>query len=264
MRLKITHRTEYSYDRPVSYALQRLRLTPRSGPCQTVRSWDLEISGAQEEVRFTDHFANDTRLVTVAGDPRSIVIEAAGEVETHDTGGVAGAHRGFAPLWLFRRETELTKASAGIEALTANLNAGSDLERLHALMGAVADCVAYTPGSTSTVTTAEDALALGTGVCQDHAHVFIAAARKLAFPARYVSGYLMMDSDDQRSASHAWAEAHVDSLGWVAFDTSNGISPDGRYVRLATGLDYRDAAPVSGIRLGMAKEDLAVHVTVEQ
>ena len=64
MRLKITHRTEYSYDTPVSYALQRLRLVPGSGPTQTVRSWELQIEGAKEEVHFRDQFANDTRLVS--------------------------------------------------------------------------------------------------------------------------------------------------------------------------------------------------------
>ncbi len=104
----------------------------------------------------------------------------------------------------------------------------------------------------------------GKGVCQDHAHIFIAAARLLGFPARYVSGYLMLDDRVDQVAGHAWAEAHVDGLGWVSFDPSNGISPDARYVRLALGRDYRDAAPISGIRLGMLDERLDVRITVEQ
>ena len=88
----------------------------------------------------------------------------------------------------------------------------------------------------------------------------------MGFPARYVSGYLMMDTSVEQAASHAWAEAHVPGLGWVAFDPANGISPDERYVRVATGRDYRDASPVSGILLGQAQEQekLAVTVTVEQ
>ena len=84
------------------------------------------------------------------------------------------------------------------------------------------------------------------------------------FPARYVSGYLMMDHAAEQAASHAWAEAHVDGLGWVAFDAANGFRPTSRYVRVATGRDYRDAMPVSGIRLGQAEERLAVQITVEQ
>ena len=88
--------------------------------------------------------------------------------------------------------------------------------------------------------------------------------RSLGFPARYVSGYLRLDDTIDQVATHAWAEAHLSGLGWVGFDISNGIAPDGRYVRLATGRDYRDAMPVSGIRLGQAQERLEVHITVEQ
>ena len=119
-------------------------------------------------------------------------------------------------------------------------------------------------GTTDAATPAEEALARGSGVCQDHAHIFIAAARAMNFPARYISGYLYMEETNDQVAGHAWAEAHVEGLGWVGFDPANTMSPDERYVRLATGRDYRDARPVSGIRLGQAEEQLAVSVTVEQ
>lgn len=264
MRLKIVHRTEYRYDAPVTYALQRLRLAPQTAPFQQVRDWRLQISGAEDEVRFVDHFGNDTRLVSFDGRAEMISIVAAGEVETSDAGGVVGPHRGFAPLWLFLRETALTEPGEGVQELAAGVAPAGDIERLHALMLTIAERIAYRPGATEAHTTAENALSLGAGVCQDHAHVFCAAARLLGFPARYVSGYLMMEGVERQAASHAWAEAHVESLGWVAFDAANGISPDERYVRLACGLDYRDAAPVSGIRLGSAQEVLAVDLTVEQ
>jgi transglutaminase-like putative cysteine protease len=148
--------------------------------------------------------------------------------------------------------------------LAETIAPAAELDRLHDLMNAIADRVSYVVGSTDAGTTAEEALKLGSGVCQDHAHIFIAAARCLGFPARYVSGYLLMDSTVNQVASHAWAEAHVNALGWVAFDAANRISPDERYVRLATGRDYREATPVSGIRLGQASEALAVQITVEQ
>ena len=264
MRLKISHRTEYRYDAPVHYALQRLRLMPRGGSTQSVLSWSLSIIGAREEVRFVDHFENETRLVTVEGETQAITIEASGEIETYNTAGVSGEHRGFAPLWLFEHETRLTVAGEGIRDLAGSIGPGSDLDRLHRLMNVIEERVVYTSGATHAGTTAEEALLQGTGVCQDHSHVFAAAARQLGFPARYVSGYLMMNETVDQAASHAWAEAHVPSLGWVAFDASNGISPDERYVRVATGRDYRDATPVSGIRLGWAEEQLAVTITVEQ
>jgi len=264
MRLRITHRTEYRYDAPVQYLLQRLRLLPVGGHTQTVLSWELKIEGAREEVRFTDHFGNDTRLLSVEGEPHTIAIEASGEVATRDTSGVSGPHQGFAPLWLFGQETLLTAAGEGIRELAASVGKGTDIERLHRLMAVIGERVAYRPGTTTTATPAEEALALKTGVCQDHSHIFVAGARAMGFPARYISGYLMMDAAVEQAASHAWAEAHVSGLGWVAFDAANCISPDERYVRVATGRDYRDASPVSGIRLGEAQERLAVTVTVEQ
>jgi transglutaminase-like putative cysteine protease len=264
MRLKISHRTEYNYTEPVQYALQRLRLTPRGGSTQSVLSWSIDITGAKEEVRFIDQFENETRLLSVDGEMDAISVEASGEIETHNTAGVSGAHHGFAPLWLFERETPLTEAGDAVRDLADSIGPGSDLDRLHRLMDVIEQRVVYTQGATHTGTTAEQALKQGSGVCQDHAHVFAAAARKLGFPARYVSGYLMMNETIDQAASHAWAEAYVEGLGWVAFDASNGISPDERYVRVATGRDFRDAAPVSGIRLGIAEEQLAVSITVEQ
>lgn len=264
MLLKISHRTEYSYDLPVYYALQRLRLIPHSDATQRVVDWALDIEGAKLEASFSDQFDNATWLVSMQGESQKVTITATGSVETSDTAGVYGRHVGYAPLWLFQNPTPLTKAAEGIEALAQELPEGSDLDRLHALMGEIGGRVVYTVGATQPATTAEEALALGQGVCQDHAHIFIAAARLLGFPARYVGGYLAPEDGAEQVASHAWAEAHVQGLGWVGFDLTNGISPDERYVRLAVGRDYRDAMPTSGIRLGQAREELAIRIVVEQ
>lgn len=264
MRLKITHRTEYGYDQPVAYALQRLRLVPLSGPTQRVANWSLTLDGADEELGYADHFGNDTRLVSVSGAPHVVSVVAAGEVETFDKAGVFGAGRGFTPLWLYLPPTELTQPGEGLAALAKEVPEGASVERLHALMAEVAARVKWTPGSTGIATTAEQALGQGAGVCQDHAHVMIAVARLLGMPARYVSGYLLLEDTTDQVASHAWAEIHVDGLGWVGFDAANDVCPDERYVRVACGRDYREAAPVSGIILGQANERLAVSITVEQ
>ncbi len=105
-------------------------------------------------------------------------------------------------------------------------------------------------------------------MCQDHAHIFIAAARTLGIPARYVTGYLLMedtsDGAGPAEAHHAWAEAWVESLGWVGFDVANRICPTERYVRLAAGLDAGYAAPIVGSRRGGADEKLDVSVAVQQ
>ncbi|WP_320194870.1 transglutaminase family protein [Agrobacterium rosae] len=264
MRLKINHTTEYLYDEPVPYSLQRLRLTPASGPTQTVLDWDVTVDGAKLEVRYDDHFGNRVELVETEGPRSAVKVIACGEVETIDKAGVFGTHIGNAPLWLFMRETPLTKTGKLIRDLARQSMGDTPLERLHELMALIHLEVEYETGSTGTETTAEEALEAGKGVCQDHTHIFISAARHMGLPARYVSGYLMMEDVAEQIATHAWAEAHVPGLGWVGFDAANKLCPDERYVRIASGLSYRDCAPVSGMRVGLSGESLTVSVTVQQ
>ncbi|QKV19314.1 transglutaminase family protein [Oricola thermophila] len=266
MRLTIAHTTQYRYDHPVQYALQQLRLTPKSRAGQAVVSWDIHVDGGREELEYDDHHNNRVALVSFGDGRTEISIRCEGIVETADNSGVVGAHGGYAPLWLFLRSTPLTRAGNNVRKL-ARQAAGDhsgDLEKLHALSRLIGETVLWETGYTHSATTAEEAIDHGRGVCQDHAHVFVAAARALGIPARYVSGYLMMDDRVEQDASHAWAEAHVDGIGWIGFDVSNGISPDERYVRVATGLDYTEAAPISGLRLGESPERMLVTLQVQQ
>lgn len=262
MRLKISHTTEYLYDEPVPYSLQRLRLTPVGGPTQKVLNWAVTVDGAKIETGYADQFGNRVELVSVEGAEHTIRITASGEVDTLDKAGVFGPHVGFCPLWLFLRETARTKPGKLVRDLAGSVNGDSELARMHALMDTIHETVAYTPGTTTTETVAEEALAAKTGVCQDHAHIFISAARVSGIPARYVSGYLLMEDNPEQVATHAWAEAHIPGLGWVGFDAANNVCPDDRYVRIASGLCYRDCAPVSGMRIGPAGENLKVSLTV--
>lgn len=263
MRLTITHSTQYLYDQPVTYILQRLRLTPVDGPTQKVRSWSISVDGATTETGYFDQFGNRVELVSAEGTEHLIRIVASGEVETLSSSGVYGTHLGFCPLWLFLRETPRTTAGKRMREMADSISGDEPLARMHALMNATHGEVAYVTGSTGIETTAEQALEAGRGVCQDHAHIMIGVARLLGIPARYVSGYLLMEGVAEQTATHAWAEMHLPGLGWVGFDAANNICPDERYVRIATGLCYRDAAPVSGMRIGWAGENLHVAVTVE-
>jgi len=267
MRLKILHRTTYRYDHPPSYGLQELRLTPKDRASQKVLHWAIAIEGGRREAEFDDQHMNHVCLLSFTGDANEIAVTTEGEVETQDTKGVVGRHHGFAPLWLFERPTDLTRAGNQTRKLTKGLadDFPNMLGRLHELSLRIRNTVDYVTGQTNSETTAEAALEHGSGVCQDHAHIFLAAAREMGIPARYVSGYLMMNDRVHQDATHAWAEAHVEDLGWVGFDVSNVISPDERYVRVATGLDYREAAPVSGLRFGdHGSERLAVDIQVQQ
>lgn len=266
MRLAIRHVTRYEFAQPVALGLQRLRLKPKSTHGQSVIDWDMTLDGAKTEAEYDDHHGNRVTLVSVEPQATSVTVTCSGVVDTADNAGITGPHSGFMPLWCFLRSTELTRPGARLRNLVAGLNGevAASLETLHTLLQRVIGAVRYEVGSTNTETSAEAALAAGSGVCQDHAHIFIAAARLLGIPARYVSGYLMMRDRVEQEAGHAWAEAHIDGLGWVGFDVSNGISPDASYVRVATGADYREAAPVTGMSVGAGETALEVRLAVEQ
>jgi len=264
MRLKIHHVTSYRFAGPVRFGLQQVRKTPKTTPYQTVMSWHTGITGGRKELAYEDHHNNTTELISLDRDTLSLDVTSGGEVEVRDTHGIIGAHRGPAPLWLYLRSTPRTEPREKVRGLARDLGQGSDVDRLHALCGLIRDAVAYETGASEPTWSAEDALADGRGVCQDHAHIFVACARHLDFPARYVSGYLMLDDTIDQTAMHAWAEAYIEGLGWVGFDVSNGISPDARYVRVATGLDYSDASPVTGMRFGGQAETLGVQIKVVQ
>lgn len=267
MKLSIRHTTRYSFSEPVIHALQRLRLTPKETQGQSILAWDMHYENAHPELEYEDQNHNTVTLVAVEPGASEVTVTCEGRVETQDNAGVIGRHSGHMPLWSFMGQTRLTKPGPKMRALLRELDPpqeGEKLDFLHTLSARILEAVEYAKGATHVSTTAEEAFASGSGVCQDHAHILIGAARANDIPARYVSGYLMMDDRIEQEATHAWAEAHIEGLGWVGFDVSNGISPDPRYVRVATGRDYRDAAPVTGISFGTTAQVLSVGVTVEQ
>ncbi len=266
MRLAIRHTTKYHFGSPVAHALQRLRLMPKETHGQSIIAWEMAYDGAHEELHYDDQNWNHVTLIAVEPGREEVRVTCSGVVETRDHAGVIGRHTGHLPLWSFLAQTGLTRPGAKMRALISDIRAeaGDPLGLLHGLSTEIRARVAYEPGRTHVATTAEEALAAGHGVCQDNAHIFIGVARALGLPARYISGYLMMDGQVDQEAGHAWAEAHVEGLGWVGFDVANGISPDARYVRVASGRDYAEAAPVTGISFGGAEHALMVELAVEQ
>ena len=193
-----------------------------------------------------------------------IIITACGQVETENMLGVFGSHDNLLPIALYRRVTNYCEVGPTLKRMVSCVELKSDkLEFLHYLSSYVAKSVVYKIGTTDAATTAEESASLGTGVCQDHVHIFLSCVRELGFPGRYVSGYLMLDDTKIQEASHAWAEVYIEHLGWVGFDISNSISPDNRYVKLAVGFDYSDVIPISGIRVGDSDEKINTKIIIE-
>ncbi|WP_324742465.1 transglutaminase family protein [Tsuneonella sp. CC-YZS046] len=266
MRLAVRHTTRYRFRSPVAHGLQRLRLTPKETQGQRVVDWRMSFEGAKEELSYDDQNCNHVTLVSILPGTLDFVIHCEGTVETSDQVGVIGRHAGHMPLWAFVNQTALTRPGPRMRAILSSVTVDREnpIGTLHGLSAAILNSVGYETGHTHVGTSAEEAAALGRGVCQDHSQIFIGLVRMLGIPARYVSGYLMMDDRVGQEATHAWAEACIDGLGWVGFDISNGISPDARYVRIATGRDYAEAAPVNGITFGGAEQSLHIEIAVEQ
>lgn len=260
MRIVVHYRTHYSYSAPVRSVVQLLRLTPGNHGGQQVLDWRIDPSSDGILHPFTDAFGNLAHAFYCDGPIDDLVLEVTGTVLTADVAGLVQGAAEPLPLALFRRMTGLTQPDARIRQLAHDSVAGiaDPIEQLHALMRGVHGAMAFDVSATEVTTGAHEAIELGRGVCQDFAHVFCAAARELGFPARYVSGHLARP--DRQPAKHAWAEAHVDGLGWAGFDASASLSPTPAYVRVAVGLDYRDAAPVRGARSGGGEERLVVEV----
>ena len=266
MRIRIRHETRYNYDREVSFSSQLLRLTPLDHTGQRVVRWRVTTDGDRALARSDDGYGNVIHMAATSRAHSGASAIAEGEVETSDTSGVVhGALERLIPLY-FLRGTPVTTPDSALAKLAAEMARRDDeLERMHELMLEIRERVDYELGATAADTTAAEAFAKGRGVCQDHTHIFLAAARATGVPARYVSGYLAPLSGQATSdASHAWAEAYIPDLGWVGFDIANRICPTETYVRVAIGLDALEAAPVRGVRRGGVEETLRVILEVRQ
>jgi transglutaminase-like putative cysteine protease len=268
MRIVISHGTIYRYERPASGIIQTLRLSPRNHDGQYVVSWRIHISADCPLIGQEDAFGNLTHTFSTETPLDELTVRVEGEVDTEDTQGVIRDAVERFPPSLFLRETPLTELDESIAQFAAQSVSAAgtdDLTRMHAMLTALNTEIAFDTDPTHTATTASEAFTLKRGVCQDITHIFIAAARSLGIPARYVSGYFhRADGVVEQEAGHAWAEAFIPNLGWVGFDATNGICATEAHLRVAVGLDYLSAAPVRGTRTGGGAEDMSVRVRVDQ
>lgn len=264
MLIRVEHATSYDYSEPLLATTQYLRMTPLSGSTQAVESWALTCPGASM-TQWQDQYGNVCHTLTLPKPVEHLDIKVSGLVRTRDTNGVVGMASSELPSMLYLRDTPFTVVTDTIRDFAGRFSPEPKeklIQTLHEIMLAVADEVAYRPGDTDVRTTGAEALKQGSGVCQDQAHVFCAVCRSLGVPARYVSGYLSHGFGiEAHAASHAWAEAFVDSLGWVGFDPTNRVSPNESYIRTAVGLDYAEASPLRGVRAGGGLETMTVKVS---
>jgi transglutaminase-like putative cysteine protease len=261
MRLSVRHATTYAYDTAPDRCALRLRLYPPAHDSQRVIAWKVSVNGAAVPALLTTSTGDKESIWTCQTPVSSLDVVAEGEIETQDAAGVVKGLRDAARPGVYLRLTPLTEPSPAIIDMANAVTGARPLDRMHALMNAVRDKVDYRSASTTSATTAAQAMKLHAGVCQDHAHVFISAARSLKIPARYVVGYLLA-LETKLTETHAWAEAYVPEIGWVGFDPANRICPTDRYVRLACGLDSADAAPIRGNVSAGSQERLTASVDI--
>lgn len=261
MLLSIRHETVYRYSHTVAQSVQIVRLTPRPEPGQRTLRWTLTSPGRQ--VEQLDAFGNISHLITIDEPVEEIHLLAEGSVDTSEAvGNLPTEEAGLSPL-AFLAETRLTHPDDAIQRFAGRWRPADvcSPEALLELAGAIREAVVWEHGITTVDHDAAEALALGRGVCQDHAHLFAAVCRLLGVPVRYVSGYV--HTGDASVASHAWVDAWLGTgRGWFSVDVTHGMAAGRQHCRLAVGRDYLDAGPVRGVRRGGGEEALHVDVNV--
>jgi len=262
MLLNIQHETIYRYSEQVDYTIQHLRLTPRLENQQRALNWKIQAPGRYQ--RHTDAYGNIGHILVLDTPHDEIRIMVSGQVSVTEQNAHLPTDGGEVPLLAYLQETRLTEADEAIRDMAhRHLNhSGARIDTLFNLVGNILDRVSYVPGSTDVESTAAQALANGRGVCQDHAHLFIACCRASNLPARYVSGYIN-PGNNEHAASHAWADVWVEEYGWMSFDITHGRFAGSQHCRLAIGRDYLDACPVRGVRCGGGDEAMLVSVHVQ-
>lgn len=262
MRFHIKHLTDYRYTQTVVSTQQSLRLSPRVDAHQRVLQWKIHAPGTLSAA--TDAYGNLTYMHALHTKHDRVRIEVHGEVELDALEDGRLGERGGLPPRVYVAATPLTQADERLADFARARLKRSTAAGLLEFAQAVRAAIDYEPGITHVETTAADALALGHGVCQDHAHVFIAGCRTVGIPARYVSGYYYSPRHATQAASHAWADVWVPDDGWISIDVTHACFASNALCRLAVGRDYDSACPVRGVRSGGGEEEMKVALTVSR
>lgn len=279
MAYSVKHITTFRYQPAVRESVMEVRMQPLSDLRQRCLTFSLDVSPRANVMVYRDFFGNAVHHFDIPGQHQLIEVAAQGIVEVQsalfpmaseasdwnelDTRVAQGDYWEMLLPSQYARPTELLEKLAGELDLRRR---GNPLELLEELKARLYDLFDYVPNSTNVDSPIDDALQARQGVCQDFAHIMIALVRQLKIPCRYVSGYLYhQDQSKDRSpagATHAWVEAYLGELGWVAFDPTNNLLGCERHIRVAVGRDYSDVPPTRGVHKGEAESELRVMVSV--
>ncbi len=282
MIYSVRHTTTFRYEPAVRESVMEVRLQPRSDGEQRCLNFTLEVDPAANIMQYRDFTGNTVHHFDIAGRHAQVKVTAQSTVEVQSAPAPRPAESGdWADLdalvagndhWEMLLPSHFAQSSAPLDQLAQEFRCerrGNPLELLTELNQAIYNLFAYVPNSTKVDSPIEEALRTRQGVCQDFAHIMITLVRRLQIPCRYVSGYMFRrdedDTEKDRSlegASHAWVEALVPGLGWLAFDPTNNLVGADRHIRVAIGRDYADVPPTRGVYKGEAQSELSVAVTV--
>ncbi len=266
MRLDIRHLTRYTYSSPITETQMELRLRPFDSAGQRLLSFELALLPESPVRSYVDAFGNAVDVFNHVPSHELVDIASHLRVETGAGRAPPGADETPEDFLYFRPPIVDVPALRRLAGRLQAPDPGSaeSVERaLEELTLGIGRHVRYLPDSTTVSTSIDDVLRQRSGVCQDFAHLLIAAARTWRVPARYVSGYVYSGSGEPLvGASHAWAEAWVPGRGWQGYDATHPVRTGERHVRVAVGRDYRDAAPTRGVYVGAARGQMEVSVEV--
>ena len=286
MIYSVLHTTTFSYQPAVRESVMEVRLQPRSDSLQHCLTFQLDVSPAANIMQYRDFMGNTVHHFDIAGNHTQVKVTAQSTIEVQsapppypaDAGGWADLDRAIASpsptedYWEMLLPSQFAQSTARLQALARELHCerrDTPLVLLTELNEAIYNSFNYVPNSTNVDSPIDHALHSRQGVCQDFAHIMIALVRPLHIPCRYVSGYMFHRDEDAETtdrslegASHAWIEALVPNLGWIAFDPTNNLIGADRHIRVAIGRDYADVTPTRGVHKGEGPSELSVAVTV--
>jgi transglutaminase-like putative cysteine protease len=253
---------------PIAETVMEVRLRPMDGNGQRCLQFDLSVSSGIEARAYRDGYGNNVHYFNLVRPHTRLTVTSLSVVET---GLEEDADPGEELVQDFLRYRSPVKDVPGVRELASRLPipdhaSGPAVERaLDELTLSISREFAYDRAVTNVYSDVDDVLELRAGVCQDFAHLFIAVARAMGVPARYVSGYIYDPRQKKDAgASHAWGEAWVPGQGWIGYDATHPVRVTENHVRLAVGRDYSDAAPTRGIYVGSATGTMAVKVRTKQ